>query len=171
MNDRLTEWVRIRDIRYEDGTVPQILDIVVVPLARAEPHQHQQENHVIDPTYYWTKTGTMEWTNVQGAIEHANGPLWVNGHSSSNGLNDRVPEDQCDQFKRSLYLVAPAQLTLVVGTETNPLGTRRRVRAVFDLSGHTYSLSMTNPFVEQVYFHRRHCIYPVEIALLCVAFG
>ncbi|TMD14319.1 MAG: hypothetical protein E6J00_05735 [Chloroflexi bacterium] len=158
-------------MRYEDGTVPQILDIVVVPLARAEPHQHQQENHVIDPTYYWTKTGTMEWTNVQGAIEHANGPLWVNGHSSSNGLNDRVPEDQCDQFKRSLYLVAPAQLTLVVGTETNPFGTRRRVRADFDLSGHSYSLSMTDPVVEQVYFHRGDGNYSVANALLCVSLG
>jgi hypothetical protein len=172
VSDRPTQEVSDREREYEDGSDPRVLDIVEIPLALAQPHEHQQENHVIDPAYYWTKLGRASWTDLQRAIEHPRGPLWINGYSSSHGVNDRVPEGQCSLLKCSLYLVAPERLTLVVGRETSGYGPpRRRVRADFDLSGHSYAIAVTDPLVEQAYFRRVDGDYPLHDALLCVSLG
>ncbi len=61
---------------------------------------------------------------------------------------------------------------MAVGIETSGYGPpRRRVRANFYLSGHSYSFSMTDPIVEEAYFRRADGEYPSENALLCVSLG
>lgn len=138
---RPTQEISEEERRYENGTDPQVLDIVAIEMSHQQPQDHQQENHLIDDGYYWAKRGVVSWQDLQTAVEVPAGPLWINGYSSSHGRNDRVPEDRLTGLNRSLYLVRPDRLRLIVAPEGGDFGpARRRVRAQFDMSGHSYRI-------------------------------
>lgn len=157
--------------RYEDGREVQILDVVDVPLLGPAPEGHQQENHVIDATRRWRRAGRVSWREIQSAVEDPAGPLWLNRWSSSQGVNDRVPEDLAAQLTRSLYLVRPEHLSLVPVTEAGEAGMpRRRVRAEFQLCGHSYRLVVTDPWIEQQLLGGNY-LGGIDRAILCVSLG
>ncbi len=83
-------------------------------LLATKPHGYQQENHLLDPSYYWENKGRVGWADVQTAVDEPAGPLWLDGHSSYNGINDQVPESSTMAYDRSLYLVRPQRLVIVV---------------------------------------------------------
>jgi len=179
---RYGPWIRpvsVRDTRelseeerrYEDGSDPRVLDIVSVEMTDRQEHRYQRENHVIDDGYYWTRQGTVSWGDLEEAVEQVGGPLWRNGESSSHGLNDRVSLLFLGAQRQSLYLVRPHGLTIIVGHETGPQGSRRRVRAEFSLGDDTYRLAVTDPIAERRYLSRFDGTTPVDQALLCVSLG
>jgi hypothetical protein len=169
---RSTQEISEEERRYQDGTDPKVLDIVAITMSAAQPRHHQQENHLIDDGYYWMKQGTVSWHKLQATIEDPAGPLWLNGHSSSCGHNDQVPEDLANNLRRSLYLVRPDELTLAVALEGGDFGpARRRVRARFDLSGHSYCVVVTDPWMERQCLAGSDGETKIEEALLCVSLG
>ncbi len=169
---RPTREVSEEERRYEDGRDPDILDIVESPLIRAEPEHHQRENHVIDAEYYWELAGRVAWRDIQNAVEDPAGSLWLNGYSSSNGQNDRIPENEAVRLTRSLYLIRPARLCLQVATEGGDFGPRRRrVRTLFELCQHRYCLGVTDPWVERKFLAGGDGETPLTDALLCVSLG
>ncbi|HEX8436069.1 dual OB domain-containing protein [Archangium sp.] len=156
--------------RYEDGTDPKVLDIVSITMKQPLPHDHQQENHLIDDGYYWEKSGQLSWDALLAAVDSPSGPLWENGHSSRHGRNDQVPQARVALYKQSLYLIHPENLRVVVGMDDNsPYPSRRRVRAHFKLGTSTYHLVITDPPVEREFFAKEDEEYPVEDALICVS--
>lgn len=118
------------------------------------------------------KQGTISWRNLQAAVEDPAGPLWLNGYSSWYGHNDRVPEDRASGLPRSLYLIRPDELTLVVASEDSGFGpARRRVRARFDLSGQSYCIVVTDPWMERQCLAGNDGELLIDDALLCVSLG
>ncbi len=169
---RATQEISEEERRYENGTDPKVLDIVAIEMIRSVPQSHQQENHLIDEGYYWVKQGTVSWGDVQRVVEDLAGPLWTNGYSSSHGDNDRIPEDRLCRFNRSLYLVRPNRLRLTTATEGGDFGpSRRRVRARFDLSGHSYCIVVTDPWIERQYLAKPDGDTALEDVVLCVSLG
>jgi hypothetical protein len=169
---RPTQEISEEERRYQDGTDPKVLDIIAIAMSGAQPQHHQQENHLVDDGYYWEKQGTVSWRKLQAAVEDPTGPLWPNGHSSSNGHNDQVPEAQANGLPRSLYLVRPDELTLVVASEGGGFGPpRRRVRARFKLCGHQYRVVVTDPSIERQYLAAGDGEHELDDALLCVSLG
>lgn len=156
--------------RYQDGTDPRVLDVVTIQFLRHEPEHHQRENHLIDDTIYWERRGVVSWRELQAAVENP-GQLWLNGYSSSHGINDQVPEHALGTIDRSLYLVRANPLQIIVRREANPYGSRRRVRAQFDLAGQQYLLSLTDPIIERQYLAGADGTVTVRDALLCVSLG
>lgn len=167
---RSTQEISEEERRYEDGRDPIVLDVIAIEMTSPQPQHHQQENHVIDDRCYWVKRGTLSWRDLQAAIEDPAGPVWVNGYSSSNGHNDRVPEGEAEGLPRSLYLVRPEKLTLVVASEGGGFGpARRRVRARFTLCGHHYCIVVTDPWIERQCLAGDDRETDLSGALLCVS--
>jgi hypothetical protein len=109
---------------------------------------------------------------LQPAVEDPGGPLWLNGCSSQHGLNDRMPEDRLADVSRSLYLIRPEPLRLVVAEETNDAGqARRRVRAHFNFGEHPYCLAVTDPWVEFHFLVKGEGETCFDEALLCISLG
>ena len=109
----------------EDGSDPEVLDIVAIEMIRPVPQLHQQENHLIDDGYYWVRQGTVSWRRLQRAVEDPAGPLWINGFSTWHGQNDYIPEDDLSQLNRSLYLVRPNGLRLITAMERSQFSPAR----------------------------------------------
>lgn len=169
---RSTQEISEEERRYQNGSDPKVLDVVTIELQHASPHLHQQENHLIDAGYYWVKQRTVSWSEIQHAVDSPAGTLWVNNSSSSNGENDRVAEDELDKMGRSLYLVKPNDLKVIVQSEGGDFSpARRRVRAKFKLSGQTYCIVVTDPVAEAKYLSLDNGHYSVTNALICVSLG
>ena len=160
------------DRRYEDGKTASLLDIVAIPMLKAVPEGHQTENHLIADQHYWKKAGRATWTQIEAAVDALNGPLWINGYSSSNGPNDRVPEAQAAKLKGSLALIRPEKLKIHVASKGDPNApSKRGVRAEFRLNGHDYNIGLTDALMERTYLQGKDGVHAVKQALLCVSLG
>lgn len=169
---RPTEEISEEERRYENGRDPKVLDVVAIEMTHPKPHLHQQENHLIDEHYYWSKQRRVSWEELQQAVEDPAGPLWLNGSSSYHGRNDRVAEDRLGNMTRSLYLVRPDRFKLIVAPEGGDFSpARRRVRAQFDLCGQAYRIVVTDPLVEREYLAGSDGEVEFGDAVICVSLG
>lgn len=56
--------VPLEDIKYEDRTQVEILDIVTINFLSHKPSKSQPENYIYNPQLYWAKTGTSSLTEL-----------------------------------------------------------------------------------------------------------
>ena len=99
--------------QYEGGSEPRVLDVIDVPILHARPRDYQQENWLLDPDHYWERVGRFTAGELQHYLDPV-GPLWVDGHSSSSGHNDRVPFSSAVSLSSSLKLIRVGGLALSV---------------------------------------------------------
>lgn len=145
------EEVSEQERRYEDGGEPQLLDVIDVPLLHALPRSHQSENWLLDPHSRWVCAGRASADELCALADDPPG-LWVNGHSTSSGLNDRVTVSDAEGLSNSLYLVRLDELKLRVFAPGAAFGNlRRRAQARFTSRQVPYWLWMTDPTMEQTY--------------------
>ena len=158
--------------RYSDGRDPRVLDIISIPLSSPYARSYQTENHIIDPNYYWEKRGTISWAELQGAVERFTGPLWVDGHSSYHGENDRVPENIAATLTRSLYVIEPTSFRIVVSIEGEEFNDpKRKVRAFFEHNDVQYKLSVTDPVAEGKFLAGEDGEFALPKVILCISLG
>jgi hypothetical protein len=129
---------------------PRLLDLIQVCLVQPRPSGCQTENHLVDSAVKWRLVGRVPPQSLLASLDHPKGPLWVNGESTSAGLNDRVHAALAERQPNSLVLVQPELLVIRINTEAaNTEHARRRVRGQFSLAGYDYSLSITDPVIEE----------------------
>lgn len=171
VSDRPAEEVSEYERQYQDGSDPRVLDIIQVPLIEARPKDYQQENWLLDPQLYWVKRGALGWEDLS-SLQDRSGPLWINGNSSYNGLNDRIPLAQAIELRSSLKLIHIRSLELKVFAPGEAFGnTKRRVQARFTFDAVDYWLWVTDPIVERQYLAEPDGEYPVGEAYLTVSIG
>lgn len=157
--------------QYQDGSDPELLDIVDVPLLEHRPIDYQQENWILNPKYYWEKVGVFDWDDLHKIAERGD-TLWRNGISTHSGTNYRIPINQATAETSSLKLVHVDGLGLSVFAPGQAFGnSKRRVQARFWFAGNKYALWVTDPHIERVYLAKEDGDYEFGDCYLTISLG
>ena len=171
VSDRESEEVSEYERQYEDRSDPRVLDVIDVPVIQAKPKDYQQENWLLDPKYYWEKIRSVAKDELGQFIDPVTS-LWINGHSTVNGMNDRIPVSVADSLDNSLHLVRVNGLELVVTTPGRDFGNNRRsVQGRFRYNDMDYWLRVTDPVCERQYLQFTDGSYPIGEAFLTISLG
>jgi len=147
-----------------------MLDKIQINFLAPRPAGFQTENHLIDDTTYWSKTGTASWDEVVSSVDDVDGSLWINKNSTYHGHFDKISEEDTKELTTSLYLIRPDNLRIQVGQESQFRGgTERKVRALFRYNELPYKLTVTDPAIERAYFRKDDGIYPIREAVVCIS--
>ena len=93
--------------QYEDGSDPQVLDIIDIPVLESQPADYQTENWLLDSEHYWERVDRLRPADLP-ALADPIAPLWVDGHHTYNGRNDKIPMAVVGSVAASLRLTAAA---------------------------------------------------------------
>ena len=157
--------------QYEDGSDPKLLDIIDVPLIRLRAEDFQTENWLLDPERYWDKAGEYPATRL-GRLADPESALWIDGFSTYDGLNDKIPADSLAELSSSLRLIHVDAVELHVYKPGEAFGNRkRRVQAHFAHWGINYRLWVTDPVYERRYLAKLDGTYPLAQCFLTVSLG
>ena len=168
---RENEEVSEDERQYDDGSDPHVLDIIDVPVLDARPRDYQQENWLLDPDYYWKKVGRVA-PNDLARFTDPGAPLWTNGYSTVNGLNDRIPISRAEALGSSLRFIRIDYLELLVSQPSRDFGNlRRRVQGRFRYADTDYWLRITDPVYERRYLQRPDDSYSIGESYLTVSLG
>ena len=165
---REDEGVTEEDSRYADGGLPRLLDVMEVPVIANRPEGHQTENWLLDPDRRWARVNRFD-VNVLPKWADAVDSLWINGSSTSNGLNDKVPATAANTLDTSLYLIEANLEICVFNPEAARGDFRRRVQGRFRCNGTDYRMWVTDPDQEQKFFAGPNGSYQLGTCYLTVS--
>jgi hypothetical protein len=144
-----------RDISYKNGRLPNLLDIITIEIKERVPANHHRENCAIDETAYWKKEGEFKLSQLSKLCDEVSA-LWVDGHHSRYGMNDKVPtEIVYEKIRSSLLLVQPQNVSYSVGTEYS----KKKVRADFKFNKNSYTIAVTDNRAEKLYLGKKQGTY------------
>lgn len=171
VSDRPSEEVSERERAYEDGSDPEVLDVIDVPLKHPHPKTYQSENWLLDPGCYWERVGRASWRDLAALVD--NPPtLWTNRSSTYYGQNDRVDVAEAAGLSSSLYLVRLERLVLNVFAPGVRFGNpKRRVHGEFSHNGVPYHLWVTDPHIEREYLAKQNGVYAIGVCYVTVSLG
>ncbi|MFF3859111.1 hypothetical protein [Streptomyces sp. NPDC002209] len=168
---RVNREVSARERQYQDGTDPNVLDVVSVPLLRPQSHDFQSENWLLDPDCYWKKVDRVGWRKLL-SLEQRPNTLWINGSSTFHGEDDRIPIEAAVTLPDSLKLIRITNLMLQVHTPGAMFGDQKRVlRARFSHKGNSHTLRVTDPEYELKYLAQPEGVYELGESFLTVSLG
>ncbi len=153
-----------KQMALADGRMPRLLDIIQVALGPGAPRDYQSENHPLQPVP-WRRTGSFAREHLGHICDHPES-LWANSGESLSGKNDRIPEETAKtSHRRSLYLIQPENLTLIVEAGAQLL---KQVRAAFIYRDQPYCFTVTDPEVERRFIMQPPGEYPVIDPQACL---
>ena len=151
VSERAGQEVSEYERQYEDGSDPRVLDVIDIPVLEARPKDWQTENWLLDPEHYWEKAGRLSWFDLPALADPA-ASLWIDGHHTYKGRNDRIPLEAADSVIDSLRLIHVDRMQLVVGRPGEAFGNnKRRVQGRFGHAGREYALWVTDPGCERTW--------------------
>jgi len=131
--------------RYDDGTMPKLLDIIEIALQGHKPDKHQQENWLIsDSAVRWKKRGEYRYADLKGLLD-SNKTLWELGNHSTEGVNDWVWPRSALKSGHSLKLIYVNELKLYRKDRPTKAS---QTRARFMLNGSEYDFVVTDPDIK-----------------------
>lgn len=138
-----------KQIEYEDGTQPRLLDIIKIGLSTLKIEKHQTENYLLDDSVRWKKVGDLSMEQLDALCDSAN-TIWNNTENSSKGINDRIPECFENSIKNSLLLVKLSKSIMTVSQVVDSDGKQKKdTRIAFSLNGKNYKIAFkdrNNPY-------------------------
>lgn len=157
--------------QYEDGSDPQVLDVMDVPVLESRSTDYQTENWLLDPRFYWERMGRLSPSDLP-ALADPVAPLWIDGYSTFNGLNDRIPIAEASSITDSLRMLHVDRLRLDVCRPGEAFGNnKRRVQGRFHHAGGEYALWVTDPHWERTYLAKLNGVYDIGESYLTVSLG
>lgn len=157
--------------QYEDGSDPQVLDIIDIPLLKRQPKDYQTENWLLDSENYWKNAGRLPRADLPGLTDPVE-PLWLDGHSTIKGENDKIPLAIIGSIADSLRLIRVEYLQLNVSMPSEAFGNRkRRAQGRFSRAGSEYALRITDPKFERTYLAKPDGDYEIGECYLTISLG
>jgi len=146
------------DVRMNNGALPYCMDIVEIETGGPASHAYQKENFFAVEKSRWMWQLKLPHPTLPELMDKPDN-LWLAGFNSTNGLNDRVPEETAMKANDpSLYLIQPDDFTILV---SNDLYGRKKVLARFAYRGTPYLLSVTDMVIERDYLIKPRGEYPL----------
>ena len=159
------------ECQYPDGSEPAVLDVLDISLLAHVPKDYQQENWELDPKQPWKKVQVAPFERAAVLLDPL-APLWSTGHSTYNGLNDRVPIEEATVLTDSLRFIRVENLTLSVLAPGSRHGEdKQRLQGWFHHESDEYRLWVTDVLWEEEYLGKPSGRYPVGQAYLTVSLG
>lgn len=144
VSSREGEELSLEERRYSNGGDPLVLDVIKVPLIAANPHACHIENWLVSPHDWWEKTGHLPWEQAANLSETP--PiLWVNGHSTFLGLQDKIPGTLSAELKSSICMIRVTTVTIEV---LKGYSGEKKIFASFRHGGVKYRLPVTDSVFE-----------------------
>ncbi len=157
--------------QYEDGSDPRVLDVVDVPLLAPRPQDYQTENWLLDPKRYWTRAGRLATSDLP-ALTDPVAALWIDGHHTFNGRNDKIPLAETGSIAASLRLLHVDHLRILVCSPGEAFGNpKRRVQGRFEHADREYALWITDPDVERTWLAKPNGKYDGGACHLTISLG
>ena len=179
VSDRGDEAVSSFERQYRDHSEPRVLDVIDVPVLEERPNTYQSENWLLDPhpsrpPVFWSKVCRVTLDDLPQFTDPA-GPLWIDGHSSDKGRNDRIPLYLANALDSSLRLIQVDRLELSTTKAESKLKVQGvspyKVQGRFQYDGVEYWLSVTDPIYEQAFGERPNSSYTLEACFLTISLG
>ncbi len=172
VSNRESEEISEEERRYENGDMPQLFDIIKIPVKEHRPTLFQDENYLIHDGYYWEKNDAYKGS-LDDLLDTPN-DLWGTQDSSYQGLHDRFPESACGDYSNSVYLIKPQSIEIIVRTEGQEFNdAKRKIRANFTYNNTQYLFPVTDAKIERKFLsgeNGRFTLSPNNI-YLCVSVG
>ena len=157
--------------QYQDGSDPKVLDVVDVPLLEPQPTDYQTENWLLDPEHYWERVDRLAPAELP-ALTDPIAPLWIDGHHTYNGRNDKIPIAVVGSVAASLRLLHLDRLRLTVCTPGEAFGNnKRRVQGRFQHARQMYKVWVTDPGFERTYLAKPNGTYDIGECYLTISLG
>lgn len=135
---------------YVDGSEPRLLDLMQIEFLRPRPVFCHREDHLINPKACWVRRGSLSRSDIVSAVDPESGCLWLDGGSTTFGINDKIAASDAARLSSSLKLVQPKALIIKVQSEGGRFRKARRViRGFFSLGRFDYAFSVTDGRIEQ----------------------
>lgn len=145
-----TAEVTFDEYKYENNAIPKLLDIIDIPVSKPTPRNHQTENWLIDPRYWWAKVGELQWDELERLREHPSS-LWINSDSTTTGVFNCISQSEAATLTHSLVLIKTKTFIVEVGSKTWEGRTSKTYRGNFMYKGTYYSLNVTDPVVTNLF--------------------
>lgn len=133
-DDSIENAVTIEDMRYEDGFIPNIFDVVRIEFMRHEPSFYQTENFILDNLVYWEKIRTTDIGEVLKIHPPENKPYIF--YDTDKRIHKDNLKNICNKCldKYSLILISPTDV--IVHIKEFP--EQKKVTISFNYNGHRY---------------------------------
>lgn len=146
----------------DDGSEPQIFDIIRIPCIKPEPRCHQPENWLIKHNQLWENLGNATLNQARQFLN----PEIKKQSSCAELLGSLDKEISYDDLKKSpakssLALVKPNQLQWQIKTTGN-YSKDKKFRSLFLLGESLYDLPITDPIWIDKLKHFEEGIYSCE---------
>jgi len=166
--NRAAQWIRpvstretgemlSREMMFQDGNTPKLLDIIEIPLEKHVPHSCQIENWLICKKK-WIRKGEFTLPALRKLCDNPD-TLWINGYDGNYGINDKIPQELAESLSSSLLLIEPENFMVIIQEESGI----KKVRGQFDFKGMPYNLAITDPCIENQYLAKSSGQYPASV--------
>ncbi len=167
VSHRPTAELQLWEVIYPNNEIPMLLDVIDVPLLQPLPHNHQTENHLIDPSREWVKSGEYPWANLW-QIEDRPETLWINSDHTAAGAFNCVSREEAGGATDSLLLIKCRSILIQIAAKL-PDARNRVHHAKFAYRGVPYSLKLTDPAAIEAFASRKSGVHPLRNVYLCVS--
>lgn len=159
------------ELQYEDRSDPRLLDIIDIPVLQPKPEGCQTKIWLLDPEYCWQKVGSYSPFGLS-ALADPVAALWIDGFSTYNGRNDKIPLESGGEISSTLRLIGVEEVVIHVFAPGEAFGnSKRRVQGRFVHAGETYELWISDPIYERRYLAKLDGTYRIGKCHLTISLG